>query len=114
MARRDDASRGWLKQFIDLALATTRARPSTNDLTPNFMESIMPPTTRHESSSKASPPTEPLARIALTTREVRQVYGLTAAVLRQHPEIPRSRCGHRTIVFKVRDIEQFLADRAVA
>ena len=55
-----------------------------------------------------------LARITLTTEEVRQVYGLTAAFLRRHPEIPRIRCGHRTIVFKVSDIEHFLAQRAVA
>ena len=114
MPRQNDSSRGGVKQFVDLALASTRARRSTDDRTPNFMESIMTLTTHHESSSKASRATEPLARIALTTREVRQVYGLTAAVLRQHPEIPRSKCGHRTIVFKVSDIEQFLADRAVA
>jgi hypothetical protein len=55
-----------------------------------------------------------LARITLTTEEVRQVYGLTAAFLRRHPEIPRIKCGHRTIVFKVSDIEHFLAQRAVA
>lgn len=55
-----------------------------------------------------------LARVTLTTEEVRQVYGLTAAFLRRHPEIPRIRCGHRTIVFKVSDIEHFLAQRAVA
>ena len=55
-----------------------------------------------------------LARVTLTTEEVRQVYGLTAAFLRRHPEIPRIKCGHRTIVFKVVDIERFLAQRAVA
>ena len=55
-----------------------------------------------------------LARVTLTTEEVRQVYGLTAAFLRRHPEIPRIKCGHRTIVFKVSDIEHFLAQRAVA
>jgi hypothetical protein len=55
-----------------------------------------------------------LTRVTLTTEEVRQVYGLTAAFLRRHPEIPRIRCGHRTIVFKVSDIERFLAQRAVA
>lgn len=49
-----------------------------------------------------------LARVALTTEEVRQVYGLTAGFLRRHPEIPRIKCGHRTIVFKVSDIEHFL------
>ena len=38
----------------------------------------------------------------------------TAAFLRRHPEIPRIKCGHRTVVFKVSDIEQFLAQRAVA
>jgi hypothetical protein len=55
-----------------------------------------------------------LARVTLTTEEVRQVYGLTAAFLRRHPEIPRIKCGHRTIVFKISDIEHFLAQRAVA
>ena len=57
---------------------------------------------------------EVLTRITLTTDEVRQVYGLTAAFLRRHPEIPRIKVGHRTIVFKVTDIERFLAQRAVA
>jgi hypothetical protein len=55
-----------------------------------------------------------LARVTLTTREVQEVYGLTATFLRRHPEIPRIKCGHRTVVFKVSDIEQFLAQRAVA
>ncbi len=55
-----------------------------------------------------------LPRVTLTTDEVRQVYGLTAAFLRSHPEIPRIKCGHRTIMFKVSDIERFLAQRAVA
>ena len=55
-----------------------------------------------------------LARVTLTTEEVRQVYGLTAAFLRRHPEIPRIKCGHRTVVFKVSDIEHFLVQRAVA
>lgn len=55
-----------------------------------------------------------LVRVTLTTEEVRQVYGLTATFLRRHPEIPRIKCGHRTIVFKVSDIEHFLAQRAVA
>lgn len=58
--------------------------------------------------------TPALVRVTLTTEEVRQVYGLTAAFLRRHPEIPRIKCGHRTIVFKVSDIEHFLAQRAVA
>lgn len=61
-----------------------------------------------------APGTPGLARVTLTTEEVRQVYGLTAAFLRRHPEIPRIKCGHRTIVFKVSDIERFLAQRAVA
>lgn len=56
----------------------------------------------------------PLPRITLTTEEVRQVYGLTAAFLRRHPEIPRIKCGHRTVVYKVSDIEKFLAQRSVA
>jgi hypothetical protein len=59
-------------------------------------------------------PAPALARVTLTTEEVRQVYGLTAAFLRRHPEIPRIKCGHRTIVFKISDIEHFLAQRAVA
>jgi hypothetical protein len=59
-------------------------------------------------------PAPALPRVTLTTEEVRQVYGLTAAFLRRHPEIPRIKCGHRTIVFKVSDIEHFLAERAVA
>ena len=64
--------------------------------------------------SKSSRDATALSRVALTTDEVRQVYGLTAAFLRRHPEIPRSKCGHRTIIFMVRDIERFLAQRAVA
>jgi hypothetical protein len=65
-------------------------------------------------ASRRGSPTPALARVTLTTEEVRQVYGLTAAFLRRHPEIPRIKCGHRTIVFKVSDIEHFLAQRAVA
>ena len=65
-------------------------------------------------SARNAKPAPALARVTLTTEEVRQVYGLTAAFLRRHPEIPRIRCGHRTIVFKVSDIEHFLAQRAVA
>ena len=56
--------------------------------------------------------TTPLHRVTLTTDEVHQVYGLTAAFLRRHPEIPRFKCGHRTIVFRVSDIERFLAQCA--
>ena len=63
---------------------------------------------------KSSAQTTKLTRVTLTTDEVRQVYGLSAAFLRRHPEIPRIKCGHRTIVFKVSDIERFLAQRAVA
>ena len=63
---------------------------------------------------KSSAQTTELTRVTLTTDEVRQVYGLSAAFLRRHPEIPRIKCGHRTIVFKVSDIERFLAQRAVA
>ena len=69
---------------------------------------------RKKTVPKASTKAVPLPRITLTTDEVRQVYGLTAAFLRRHPEIPRIKCGHRTIVFKVSDIEHFLAQRAVA
>ena len=69
---------------------------------------------RKKSGLKSSTKPVPLPRITLTTEEVRQVYGLTAAFLRRHPEIPRIKCGHRTIVFKVSDIEEFLARRAVA
>ena len=65
-------------------------------------------------ASRNGTPSPALARVTLTTEEVRQVYGLTAAFLRRHPEIPRIKCGHRTIVFKVSDIERFLAQRAVA
>jgi hypothetical protein len=63
---------------------------------------------------KSSAQAKELTRVTLTTDEVRQVYGLSAAFLRRHPEIPRIKCGHRTIVFKVSDIERFLAQRAVA
>jgi hypothetical protein len=63
---------------------------------------------------KSSAQTTELTRVTLTTDEVRHVYGLSAAFLRRHPEIPRIKCGHRTIVFKVSDIERFLAQRAVA
>ena len=69
---------------------------------------------RRKSTPKSSTKAVPLPRITLTTEEVRQVYGLTAAFLRRHPEIPRIKCGHRTVVFKVSDIEEFLAQRAVA
>ena len=69
---------------------------------------------RKRSVLKSSTKAVPLPRITLTTEEVRQVYGLTAAFLRRHPEIPRIKCGHRTVVFKVSDIEEFLAQRAVA
>jgi len=65
-------------------------------------------------SHKSSAHTNELTRVTLTTDEVRRVYGLSAAFLRRHPEIPRIKCGHRTIVFKVSDIERFLAQRAVA
>jgi hypothetical protein len=65
-------------------------------------------------SARGSSEARGLTRITLTTEEVRQVYGLTAAFLRRHPEIPRIKCGHRTIVFKVSDIEHFLAQRSVA
>ena len=65
-------------------------------------------------SHKSSAQTNELTRVTLTTSEVRRVYGLNAAFLRRHPEIPRIKCGHRTIVFKVSDIEGFLAQRAVA
>lgn len=69
---------------------------------------------RKKSTAKSSTKAVPLPRITLTTDEVRQVYGLTAAFLRRHPEIPRIKCGHRTVIFKVSDIEHFLAERAVA
>lgn len=69
---------------------------------------------RKKCIAKSSTKSVPLPRITLTTEEVGQVYGLTAAFLRRHPEIPRIKCGHRTVVFKVSDIEQFLAQRAVA
>jgi hypothetical protein len=55
-----------------------------------------------------------LSRISLTTDEVHRVYGLTPAFLRRHQEIPRIKCGHRTIVYKVADIERFLNSRRVA
>ena len=69
---------------------------------------------RKNAVPRSSTQTAPLPRITLTTEEVHQVYGLTAAFLRRHPEIPRIKCGHRTVVFKVSDIEQFLAERSVA
>ena len=69
---------------------------------------------RRKSVQKSSTKAIPLPRVTLTTEEVRQVYGLTAAFLRRHPEIPRIKCGHRTVVFKVSDIEEFLAQRSVA
>ena len=78
------------------------------------MERTMANPTRTRPVPKSSTKAVPLPRITLTTEEVRQVYVLTAAFLRRHREIPRIKCGHRTVVFKVRDIEQFLAQRAVA
>ena len=69
---------------------------------------------RRKSVQKSSATAVPLPRVTLTTEEVRQVYGLTAVFLRRHPEIPRIKCGHRTVVFKVSDIEEFLAQRSVA
>lgn len=78
------------------------------------MERTMAKPVRRKSDSSSSRNSVPMPRITLTTGEVRQVYGLTAAFLRRHPEIPRIKCGHRTVVFKVSDIEDFLARRAVA
>ena len=78
------------------------------------MERTMANRARSKSVPKSSTKPVALPRITLTTQEVRQVYGLTAAFLRRHPEIPRIKCGHRTVVFKVSDIEQFLAQRSVA
>ena len=78
------------------------------------MERTMANRARKKSVPKSSTKPVALPRITLTTEEVRQVYGLTAAFLRRHPEIPRIKCGHRTVVFKVSDIEQFLAQRSVA
>lgn len=68
---------------------------------------------RRQSVQKSITKAVPLPRITLTTEEVRHVYGLTAAFLRHHPEIPRIKCGHRTVVFKVSDIEEFLARRSL-
>ena len=78
------------------------------------MERAMANPARRKSIPKSSTSAVPLPRITLTTEEVRQVYGLTAAFLRRHPEIPRIKCGHRTGVYKVSDIEKFLAQRSVA
>lgn len=69
---------------------------------------------RKQSDPGSSAAIGPLPRVTLTTEEVRQVYGLTAAFLRGHPEIPRFKCGHRTVVYRVSDIERYLAQRAVA
>lgn len=52
--------------------------------------------------------------IALSTGRVQAMYGLSAAFLRKHPEIPRYRAGHRTVLFRRADIEEFLERRRIA
>ena len=59
-------------------------------------------------------PKTSLPRITLTTAEVGQVYGLSATFLQRHPEIPRVKAGHRTTIYRIADIERFLAEREVA
>lgn len=52
--------------------------------------------------------------ITLRADQVRAAYGLSADFLRKHPEIPRYRVGHRTVLFRRADIEAFLERRRTA
>ncbi len=57
---------------------------------------------------------EPEPPVALRADQVRKLYGLSAGFLRKHPEIPRYRAGHRTVLFRRADIEAFLERRRIA
>ena len=112
---------GVLRSRGMIAMAAARVAPRRPFLWPEAVTGrVSDPRQRGMANSatkrahKSSAQTTELTRVTLTTDEVRQVYGLSAAFLRRHPEIPRIKCGHRTIVFKVSDIERFLAQRAVA
>ena len=52
--------------------------------------------------------------ITLRADQVHATYGLSADFLRKHPEIPRYRVGHRTVLFRRADIEAFLERRRIA
>ena len=54
------------------------------------------------------------APVALRADQVLAMYGLSPEFLRKHPEIPRYRAGHRTVLFRRADIEDFLARRRIA
>ena len=57
---------------------------------------------------------EPLELVALRADQVHDMYGLSPEFLRKHPEIPRYRAGHRTVLFRRADIEAFLERRRIA
>jgi len=57
---------------------------------------------------------ESQAPVALRADQVRAMYGLSPEFLRKHPEIPRYRAGHRTVLYRRTDIEDFLAGRRIA
>jgi hypothetical protein len=57
---------------------------------------------------------ESQAPVALRADQVRAMYGLSPEFLRKHPEIPRYRAGHRTVLYRRADIEEFLARRRIA
>ena len=52
--------------------------------------------------------------VALRADQVQRMYGLSAGFLRKHPGIPRFRVGHRTVLFRRSDIEEFLERRRIA
>jgi hypothetical protein len=57
---------------------------------------------------------EPQPPVALRGDQVHDMYGLSPEFLRKHPEIPRYRAGHRTVLFRRADIEAFLERRRIA
>jgi hypothetical protein len=64
--------------------------------------------------SKKRKHTDAEPSVALRADQVQRMYGLTAGFLRKHPEIPRFRAGHRTVLFRRSDIEAFLERRRIA
>ena len=62
----------------------------------------------HARTDKPQPP------VALRADQVHDMYGLSPEFLRKHPEIPRYRAGHRTVLFRRADIELFLDRRRIA
>jgi hypothetical protein len=50
----------------------------------------------------------------LRADQVWATYGLSADFLRKHREIPRYRAGHRTVLYRRSDIEEFLERRRTA